>query len=102
MFHFRDFFDIHLLSQNPQILILDEATSSLDSVSENLIQSSILKFSAGRTVLIIAHRLSTIASADAIAVLQNGQVVEYGTFEELMRVEGVFKQLVQNQNFTQQ
>lgn len=92
----------NFIFQNPQILILDEATSSLDSVSENLIQSSILKFSAGRTVLIIAHRLSTIASADAIAVLQNGKVVEYGTFEELMRVEGAFKQLVQNQNFTQQ
>lgn len=81
---------------------MDEATSSLDSVSENLIQSSILKFSSGKTVLIIAHRLSTIAGADAIAVLQNGQVVEYGTFDELMTIDGVFKQLVQNQNFTQQ
>lgn len=81
---------------------MDEATSSLDSVSENLIQSSILKFSSGKTVLIIAHRLSTIAGADAIAVLQNGQVVEYGTFDELMTIDGAFKQLVQNQNFTQQ
>ncbi|XP_063707038.1 ATP-binding cassette sub-family B member 10, mitochondrial [Culicoides brevitarsis] len=88
------------LIKNPQILILDEATSSLDSVSENLIQSSILKFSEGRTVLIIAHRLSTIASADAIAVLQNGQICEYGSFDELMKVDGTFNKLVQNQNFS--
>uniref|UniRef100_A0A336LSW1 CSON010602 protein n=1 Tax=Culicoides sonorensis TaxID=179676 RepID=A0A336LSW1_CULSO len=88
--------------KDPQILILDEATSSLDSVSENLIQSSLEKISSGRTVIIIAHRLSTIANADKIAVLQNGQVVEYGTFEELMKMNNIFKQLVQNQNFAKQ
>lgn len=88
--------------QNPQILVLDEATSSLDSVSENLIQSSILKISTGRTVLIIAHRLSTISNVDAVAVLQNGEVVEYGKFDELIHIGGVFTQLVQNQSFVQQ
>src|SRR4029078_9681679 len=68
----------------PQILILDEATSNLDTESEQLIQASMATLLAGRTTFMIAHRLSTIRRADLILLLENGSVVERGNHEELM------------------
>lgn len=75
------------------ILILDEATSQLDSVSENYIQESIQKLMQGKTTLVIAHRLSTLLNMDRILVFDKGQVVQDGTHEELLRTEGMYKTL---------
>ncbi|PRP86759.1 efflux ABC transporter permease/ATP-binding protein [Planoprotostelium fungivorum] len=86
------------LLKNPKVLILDEATSALDAESEYLIQQALERLMVGRTVIVIAHRLSTIRHASQICVLSAGKIVESGTFEELMKVEGgVFQQLVQLQ-----
>ncbi len=86
------------LLRDPEILILDEATSALDSVSEQLIQASIESLSKGRTVVAIAHRLSTIASADKIVVLDQGEIVEQGSYEELLRQRGKLWNYHQVQN----
>jgi len=82
---------------NPKLLILDEATSSLDSESEALIQDGLRSLRRGRTTFVIAHRLSTIRSADQILVLEGGEIVERGTHEELLEAEGRYKQLYDKQ-----
>jgi len=82
---------------NPAILILDEATSSIDSESELLIQNAISKIIAGRTSIVIAHRLSTIKSADTILVLEKGKVIESGTHDFLLTQKGAYYQLYQAQ-----
>jgi subfamily B ATP-binding cassette protein MsbA len=82
---------------NPRILILDEATSSLDSESEALIQDGLYALRKGRTTFVIAHRLSTIRSADQILVLEAGQIVERGTHDELLTRNGRYRQLYDKQ-----
>jgi subfamily B ATP-binding cassette protein MsbA len=85
------------LLANPRILILDEATSSLDSESEALIQEGLRNLRQGRTTFVIAHRLSTIRSADQILVVESGEIVERGTHEELIALNGRYKQLYDKQ-----
>ena len=81
------------LLQNPEILILDEATSSLDTVSEKYVQAAIEKLSCDRTTLVIAHRLSTVQKANKIAVIKDGQVVEMGSHKELLAKGGEYTKL---------
>ncbi|XP_057654143.1 ATP-binding cassette sub-family B member 10, mitochondrial [Diorhabda carinulata] len=88
------------LIKNPKILLLDEATSALDAQSEHYVQEALERVMKGRTVLTIAHRLSTIQNADTIAVLQNGQIVEQGKYEDLIQRDGPFKELIQHQTFS--
>lgn len=84
--------------KNPKILILDEATSSLDSESERLVQDALENLMVGRTSIVIAHRLSTIRKADEILVIDNGRIVEKGTHEELITLEnGIYRNLSQLQ-----
>jgi subfamily B ATP-binding cassette protein MsbA len=83
--------------QNPPILILDEATSSLDTESERLVQDAIVNLMQDRTSLVIAHRLSTISNADEIIVLQQGFIIERGTHDSLISQNGFYKKLVEMQ-----
>ncbi|MCI0392521.1 MAG: ABC transporter ATP-binding protein/permease [Acidobacteria bacterium] len=85
------------LLADPKILILDEATSSLDSESEAMIQEGLRTLRQGRTTFVIAHRLSTIRSADQILVLEDGEIFEHGTHEELLALAGRYKQLYDKQ-----
>ena len=85
--------------KNPPILILDEATSSLDSASEKLVQDALYKLMQNRTSIVIAHRLSTIQFADQIIVLQKGEIIERGTHTELIAQQGAYKRLVDLQAF---
>jgi subfamily B ATP-binding cassette protein MsbA len=87
------------LYQDPQLLILDEATSSLDSVSEQAVQRSLQLLHGKLTLLIVSHRLSTIRHADVVYVVEDGQVAESGTFDELaQRRDGRFRQLCEMQS----
>jgi ATP-binding cassette, subfamily B, bacterial MsbA len=83
--------------RDPDLLILDEATNALDSISEDLIQDALYTLSHDRTVIVIAHRLSTIEHADQIIVLENGRVVEQGDLQRLLQLNGLFAQLYQLQ-----
>ena len=84
--------------KNPKILILDEATSSLDAESERLVQDALNKLMQDRTTIIIAHRLVTVRQADSIYVLDNGAIVEYGSHEDLVTKEdGKYNNLVKLQ-----
>ncbi|MBL6873801.1 MAG: ATP-binding cassette domain-containing protein, partial [Flavobacteriales bacterium] len=85
------------LLKNPRILILDEATSSLDSESEKLVQEAMDVLMKGRTSLVIAHRLSTIKNSDCILVVENGQIIEKGTHQELDKSGGLYSQLSEMQ-----
>lgn len=85
------------LVASPEILILDEATSNLDTESEQLIQASMAELLAGRTTFVIAHRLSTIRRADLILLMDEGQVIERGTHRELMQAGGVYRNMVRRQ-----
>jgi ATP-binding cassette subfamily B multidrug efflux pump len=88
---------IRAILYNPSILILDEATSSVDTESEMLIQKAIDKLISGRTSIVIAHRLSTIRKADKIIVLDKGEIKEMGTHDELLSLEGYYHKLYQLQ-----
>lgn len=86
-----------VILKDPKILVLDEATSSLDSESEFLIQEALKKIMAGRTSIVIAHRLSTILAADEILVMNRGEIVERGTHQELIAMNGLYAQLYETQ-----
>lgn len=83
--------------RNPPILLLDEATSSLDADSERSVQEALDILMLGRSTVVIAHRLSSIRNADIIAVLQEGLLVEHGTHDELIRVDGSYADLIRFQ-----
>ena len=85
---------VRALVFNPKILILDEATSSIDSETEELIQQATAKLMKGRTSIVIAHRLSTIQHADTIFVLDKGEIKESGTHDELLRKGGMYSKLI--------
>jgi ABC-type multidrug transport system fused ATPase/permease subunit len=90
-----------VILRDPRILILDEATSNLDSVSEQHIQSALRPLLHGRTAIVIAHRLSTILAADQILVLDQGRLVDAGTHPELLARGGLYTSLYERQFRTQ-
>jgi ATP-binding cassette subfamily B protein len=85
------------LLHEPEFLILDEATSSVDSETEAIIQEAVLRLTSNRTSIIIAHRLSTIQNCDRIVVLHNGKLVEQGTHQQLLAADGHYRKLYELQ-----
>ena len=85
--------------KNPPIMILDEATSALDTESERMVQDALENMMKNRTSLVIAHRLSTIQKADHIVVMERGEIVEQGSHQELLDNNGMYRKLVELQNF---
>ena len=83
--------------RNPKILILDEATASIDSETENLLQSALMKISNNRTTIVIAHRLSTVVNSDKILYLENGSVLESGSHQELLDAKGLYAKAFNSQ-----
>ncbi|MEF3311269.1 ABC transporter ATP-binding protein [Paenibacillus sp. GYB004] len=83
--------------KNPAVVLLDEATSALDNTSEREVKSALDRLLAGRTVIAVAHRLTTISDFDAIAMMEDGRVIEFGTYEELIAAGGAFKQLAEGE-----
>ena len=90
-------FSTRAIYKNPQFIILDEATSSLDANNERLILKNLDEFFHGKTVVIVAHRLSTVKNADNIIVMDRGRIVEQGTHEKLAHARGLYYELVRNQ-----
>jgi len=88
--------------KNPSILFFDEATASVDSETEHLIQEAIEKLIHGRTTLMIAHRLSTLRNANKIIVVDKGKILEMGTPDELMELKGKYYKLIQIQTMSDQ
>ena len=85
------------LYKNPQLLIFDEATSSLDTINERRIMDNLKEFFKGRTVIVVAHRLSTVVNADNIIFLEDGKIAEQGTHKELVALRGKYYELIKNQ-----
>lgn len=85
------------LIRDPSILLLDDATSALDSESEGVVQDALDRARSGRTSIIVSHRLSTIKNADMIAYIEHGRIVEQGTHDQLMQNRGAYYQLVATQ-----
>ena len=88
--------------RNPKILILDDALSAVDTYTEERILHRLRVFMKGRTSIIISHRISTVKDADLIVVLQNGEIVERGTHDELVAINGIYADLHQKQLLEQQ
>ncbi|CEF59734.1 LP14331p [Strongyloides ratti] len=88
------------LARDPKILLLDEATSALDTQSESIVQSALNNAAKGRSTIVIAHRLSTIKTADKIIVFDKGNIIEQGSHDELVKLDGKYAQLVKAQQFT--
>jgi ABC-type multidrug transport system fused ATPase/permease subunit len=87
------------LLHDPEYLVFDEATSALDTVSERLVQDAFAQILPGRTSIFIAHRLSTVKDCDRIIVLDDGRVVQDGTFEQLRHEPGMFRRMVESDDF---
>jgi ATP-binding cassette, subfamily B, beta-glucan exporter len=85
------------LLKDPPILILDEATSSLDALTEAKVQAALVEVMKGRTTFVIAHRLATVRNATRILLLENGRIIETGSFDELTRQDGKFAELARTQ-----
>jgi ATP-binding cassette subfamily B protein len=87
--------------KNPSLLIFDEATAAVDSETEHLIQQAIERLISGRTTLMIAHRLSTLRKANKIVVIDKGEIIEFGSHDELMALEGKYFKLIEIQSLSE-